>query len=114
MIPSTASFPFPANVQPPDGAPIALARIAVHRDGDVLTMRVFTEGPGRQVVLARSAVIADYEQMVRPLRPAAPSWQVTDDQGLVWTITRGAGCGCSSPLKRFQADRWQPPADVSA
>lgn len=114
MIPSTASFPFPANVQPPDGPAILLARVAVHRDGDVLTMRVFTEGPGRVVGLAHAVTIAGYEQVVRPLRPAAPSWTVTDTDGQVWTITRGAGCGCSSPLKRFQADRWQPPADVSA
>lgn len=109
MTPSTASFPFPAHVIEPDGTELRLAKIgvaALTADGP-LVLRVFTSSGG-VVSLHREVAIAGFDQPLSPLRPGRPTYVVTDGDGGTWTITKGAGCGCSDPLKRFQPDRWTP------
>lgn len=108
MTPSTNSFPFPAQVTTPDGEVLPLAKIGIAHDGDRLLFRVFTNAQPNGITMVHEVELADYEQVTRPLRPAAPSWIVTDAAGSTWTIVRGAGCGCGNPLKRFRPDRWVP------
>lgn len=107
VIPSTGTFPFPAAVLQPDGELLRMARIGVAApspDGPLI-MRVFTSAGG-VVALHAEVTIAAFDQPVSPLRPGRPSYVVTDLDGGVWAITKGAGCGCSDPLKRFMPDRW--------
>lgn len=108
--PSSISFPFPAAVEPPDGDPIRLARIGIAPDpAGGLLFRVFTS-TGGAVQLAHEVHVDAYDQQLRPLAPSKPAWRVTDPDGGVWTVTRGSGCGCGNPLKRFDPDRWTAPA----
>lgn len=37
----------------------------------------------------------------RPHPRSAGAWIITDDQGQEWTVTRGSGCGCNSPLRHL-------------
>lgn len=111
MTPSTASFPFPAKVTQPDGTEVRLAKIGVAGPPDALVLRVFTSEAG-VVGLHAEVPIVSFDRPLSPLRPGRPTYVVTSTDGAVWSITKGAGCGCSDPLKRFMPDSWRPPVSA--
>lgn len=85
----------PATVLGPDGTTYDGARVVLTRE----SMFVFVVHAG----VVEMLVVQDYdaEQSVLGRR----GWTVAADDG-AWTVERGSGCGCSSPLKRFVP--WTP------
>lgn len=84
---------FPVRVTTPDGV-IDRARFAYLDDG---VARVYVEGPGRTVV--EIATLEEAKLTTRGRR----TWTVTSADGsTTWTVEKGAGCGCGSPLRSFR------------
>lgn len=64
---------------------------------DGSTLWIFV-AEGNEVVLAESFTVTNIESL------DAMRYNVTDEDGNVWLIESGGGCGCGSPLKRAN---WQ-------
>lgn len=64
---------------------------------------------GERVVVAvdkRSPrVVADRRDVVRVERLISRATEIEFADGEVWTVTKGQGCSCSSPIKRWYGDR---------
>lgn len=97
---TTRDLPFPAVVTAPDGRFWPLARLVVA--GGELVVFEHTDGATR--IAARAQIGASV--VPGPRRQGeTPTWRVTEPEVGDWIITKGAGCGCSHPLKRANLQR---------
>lgn len=90
----------PANLKPSDGlaGEVLNARIVGDRDGRV---RVWVAGRmGEGVILKRTL-------QATAVRPIGYKRFEIDTEAGTFEISKGGGCGCSSPLTKFNPRTWQ-------
>lgn len=85
---------FPARVQTSDGQRLDPAAVVV--EGDRAFVAVDKRNP--RVALERGDV-------VRVERLISRNTEVEFADGSVWTVSKGQGCSCGSPLKRWYSER---------
>lgn len=92
---------FPARVATPDGS-FDKAKVFVY-DGTATVWQVVDR---RVVEVTRLEGVESYrEQPGEGMRKATV---LVAQDGTEWTVTKGAGCGCSSPLKKMQPPAARP------
>jgi hypothetical protein len=90
----------PAQVDFGDGTSVKRARVYVDEGGRA---RVFV-ADRRQVKVEREALAASWDKAPTRLRPV----ELHFEDGSTWTVRRLGGCGCQSPLKKFNPVGWTP------
>lgn len=64
---------------------------------------------GNRAVVARKApdapVVLDRADVVRVERTISRATEIEFADGEVWTVTKGQGCSCGSPLKRWYTEQ---------
>lgn len=89
----------PVHVETPQGR-IKDARLYV-RDGRAMVFAA----KGREVIVAMEAT--GVVETTRPQFRKQP-FVVRFEDGGIWEATRAGGCGCGSPLKKFQPSSYFP------
>lgn len=85
---------FPARVSGPDGLAVNRAAVVVHADGRAIVAVLSRGRSGTPEEVARLEGVTVEKH---PNRTAT----LTSSDGTVWTVERGDGCGCKSPLSAW-------------